>query len=117
MLKQVAQGWSSEEYDQRPQRQQFGLLWLGAFTFTYPLFILHFGRTLRTQFSGSGYEEILLLLAGLVPSGLLAAIPAWLATTERKGQTKVRLFLTGFLLPYIVVGLLLPLLQTSGGTP
>ena len=63
------------------------------------------------------HEEILLLLAGAVPSAVLAVIPAWLATTERKGQTKVRLFLTGFLLPYIVVGLLLPFLQTSGGGP
>ena len=117
ILKQVAQGWSSEEHNQRSQRQQFGLLWLGALVFTWPLFILHFGRILRTQFSGSGYEELGLFLAGFVPSAALATLPAWLAMSERKGQTKVRLFLTGFLLPYIVVGLLLPLLQTKGGAP
>ena len=117
MLKQIAQGWNSEEYNQRPQRHQFGLLWLGAFAFTWPLFMLHFGRILRTQFSGSGYEEMGLFFAGFATSAVLAMFPAWLAMTKRKGQTKVRLFLTGFLLPYVVVGLLLPLVQTSGGAP
>ena len=117
ILKQVAQGWSSEEYNQRSKCQQFGLLWFGALVFTWPLFMLHFGRILRTQFSGSGYEELGLFLAGFVTSAALATLPAWLAMSERKGQTKVRLFLTGFLLPYVVVGLLLPLLQTKGGAP
>lgn len=117
LLKQVAQGWSSEEYNERPQWQQFGLLWLGALTFTWPLFMLHFGRILGTRFSGTGFEELGLFIAGLVTSAGLATLPAWLAMTARKGQTKVRLFLTGFLLPYVVVGLLLPFLQTNGGAP
>ena len=64
ILKQVAQGWSSKEHNQRSQRQQFGLLWLGALVFTWPLFMLHFGRILRTQFSGSGDEELGLFSRG-----------------------------------------------------
>ena len=117
ILNLIAEAWTSEEYNQRPQWQQFGLLWLGALAFTGPLFILHFGQILRTQFSGSGYEEAGLFVAGLGTSAAFATLPAWLAMSKRKGQTKVRLFLTGFLLPYIVVGLLLPFLQTSGGAP
>lgn len=90
-------------------------MWLGALAFTWPLFTLHFGQVLKRQFSGSGTEEFLLFITGLGISAIAAAFPAWLAMTKRKGQTKVRLFLTGFLLPYVVVGLLLPFLQTGGG--
>ena len=73
ILKQVAQGWSSEKYNQRSKCQQFGLLWFGALpVFTWPLFMLHFGRILKTQFSGSGYEELGLFLAGFVTSAALA---------------------------------------------
>ena len=86
-------------------------------TFTWPLFMLHFERVLERQFAGTGYEEIGLFAAGTAMSAGLATLPAWLAMSTRKGQPKVRLFLSGFLLPYVVVGLLLPLLRTSGGTP
>ena len=117
IVDQIAGAWTNEEYNDRPQWQQFGLLWLGALTFTGPLFTLHFGQVVTKQFSGSGTEEVWLFLSGIVICAAAAALPAWLAMTKRKGQTKVRLFLTGFLLPYIVVGLLLPFLQTSGGGP
>ena len=117
ILNQITEGWTSDEYNERTQCQQFGLLWLGALTFTWPLFVLHFERVLRRQFSGTGYEEIGLIIAGTLMSAVLATFPAWLALTKRKGQTKVRLFLTGFILPYVVVGLLLPFLQTTGGAP
>lgn len=94
--------------------QQFGLLWLGAFVFAYPLFMLHFGESLRAAgIAGIGYEDIALFTLGIVPSAVLATLPAWLAMTERKRQTKVRLFLTGFLLPYVVTALLLPLMQVT----
>ena len=117
IVNQVTDSWTSEEDNQWGWWQQFGLLWLGAMTFTWPLFMLHFEQVLERQFSGTGYEVIGLIVAGTATSGIVALLPAWLATTKRKGQPKVRLFLTGFLLPYVVVGLLLPLLQTSGGTP
>ena len=117
LLNQIVEGWTSDEYNKRPQLQQFGLLWLGALAFTWPLFMLHFGQVLKRQFSGSGAEEAGLFISGLVISAVAATFPAWLAMTKRKGHTKVRLFLTGFLLPYVVVGLLLPFLQTSGGGP
>ena len=117
ILNLITDAWTSDEYNDRPQKQQFGLLWLGALAFTWPLFTLHFGQVLKRQFSGSGAEEFLLFITGLGVSAIFAAIPAWLAMTKRKGQTKVRLFLTGFLLPYVVVGLLLPFLQTGGGGP
>ena len=117
ILNQITEGWTSEEHNQRSPCQQFGLLWLGALAFTWPLFTLHFGQVLTRQFSGSANEEVWLFISGLGISALAAAFPAWLAMTKRKGQTRVRLFLTGFLLPYVVVGLLLPFLQTSGGGP
>ena len=99
ILNQITEGWTSDEHNERTPCQQFGLLWLGALTFTWPLFMLHFERVLRRQFSGTGYEEIGLIIAGTLMSAVLATFPAWLALTKRKGQTKVRLFLTGFLLP------------------
>lgn len=46
--------------------QQFGLLWLGAFVFAYPLFMLHFGESLRAAgIAGIGYEDIMLSWKGL----------------------------------------------------
>ena len=117
IVNQVTESWTSHEDNQWTPRQQFGFLWLGAMTFTWPLFMLHFERVLERQFAGTGYEEIGLFAAGTAMSAGLATLPAWLAMSTRKGQPKVRLFLSGFLLPYVVVGLLLPLLRTSGGTP
>ena len=118
ILNLIVEGWTRDEkYGQRSPWQQFGLLWLGAMAFTWPLFTLHFGQVLKRQFSGSIDDKLWLSIAGLGISAVASAFPAWLAMTKRKGQTKVRLFLTGFLLPYVVVGLLLPLLQTNGSGP
>ena len=93
--------------------QQFGFLWLGAFVFAYPLFMMHLSESLRAGFSGIVHEEIVLMIAGAGSSAVFAALPAWLAMTEHGKRTKLRLFLTGFLLPYGIMALLLPLMQTN----
>ena len=113
LVKKLTANWAEETDKKRTTAEQFGLLWLGAFVFAYPLFILHFHESLRAGFTGHKYEEIALVTAGIVSSAVIAVLPSWLAMTENKGQTKVRLFLTGFLLPYVVVALLLPLMQTT----
>lgn len=119
ILEQVMQGWKREEYGQRSQRQQFGLLWLGAFTFTYPLFMVHSGEKVSKWFS-SIQEVIFIYIISIFPCSVIALMPAWLLMSKQKGQTKVRLYLMGFFLPYVVIMLLLPVMEIMkklGGAP
>ena len=115
LLKDFAQVWRNSESEARSKLARFSLLWLGAMTFLYPLFIVHFAKDINRYYGGGALEMVLLSVAGTVPCAVGASFVGWLSVTERTGQSKVRLFLTGFLLPYLVIVLLVPMMQTSGG--
>ena len=100
---------------ERSPFRQFCLFWLGAMVFLYPLFLAIIAWNINRLFGGGWRELILLLVFGLVPCAVLAVFVGWLLTTGNKTrQSRVRLFLTGFLLPYLVAFLLSRLMQTEG---
>lgn len=115
LLNDFAQVWRNSEREHRSKLARFFLLWLGAMTFLYPLFLVHFATDAIRYYGGGTLEFVLLSVAGIVPCAIGASFVGWLSVTDRTGQSKVRLFLTGFLLPYLVVVLLVPIMQVNGG--
>ena len=91
---------------------RYVLVWLGAFTFLYPMFIVHFVFAIEENYRPM--ELVGLFFLATIPSGLLAGLPCWLLASDSEGHSKVRLYLSGFLLPYAVVALIVPLLQGGG---
>ena len=92
---------------ERSPLRQFGLFWLGAMVFLYPLFLAKILWNFNKLYSGGWLELTLLSFIGLVPCAVLAGFIGWLLTTGKKTKrSRVRLFLTGLLLPYLVAFLL-----------
>ena len=102
LLNDFAQVWRNSESEERSESARFGFLWLGAVTFFYPLFLVHLATDINKYYGGGVSQMVILCVAGIVPCALGASIVGWLTLGERGGQSKVRLFLTGFLLPLLV---------------
>ena len=115
LLDDFAQVWRNSESEKRSSSARFGLLWLGAVAFFYPLFLVHLAREINRYYGGGPLEMVILCTAGIVPCAVGALIVGWLTLGEQGGQSKVKLFLTGFLLPFLVVGLLVRVIPPGGG--
>ena len=116
LLKDMLRTWKTTEGQGMTLWRRIAVVWMGAFAFSYPMFIVHFQNLVRDdQFEDA--EMWFILAVGFAPCALFSGLPAWLVATEGEGQTKVRLFMSGFLLPYAVFVLLVPLMRVNGGGP
>ena len=111
LVTEITAPWRNSDEENRSDIQRFALLWLGAMTFLIPLYIVRVAMIIADIYTVGLVHLAFLILAGVVLCGAASVFVGWLALSRRKGQSKVRLFLTGFLLPYVVVVLLLPVLE------
>ena len=114
LVTEMTAPWRNSDEENRSDIQRFALLWIGAMTFLVPLYIVRVAMIIADIYTVGPMHLAYLVLAGVVLCAVASVFVGWLALSKRKGQSKVRLYLTGFLLPYVVVVLLMPVLELEG---
>ena len=111
LVTELTAPWRNSDEENRSDLQRFSLLWLGAMTFLLPLYIVRVAKIITEIYTVGLLHMALLILVGVILCAAASAFVGWLALSRRQGQSKVRLYLTGFLLPYVVIVLLIPVLE------